>query len=206
MDGDRPEQDFQFKLILFLLNERVSNDEKQNAAEAAERDIGAIDVAVRVVNALTRDESSRTWYLRRSLDVSRIMGIVQGRFAKEFIDAGTDIFASNALPLYVLCQIATYNSESAEMVNRYAIELLEREPKHIGKLIDGFLIEFPGGPNGFNFEQLKSAYDIKRLVDLAVMAGEHAWVNEEQKRAIETFLRLAATLGRDEALGQNSEE
>jgi predicted KAP-like P-loop ATPase len=55
MDGDRSEQDVQFKLVLFLLNERVSNDEKQVVAEAVVRDIGSIDVAVRIVNALRSD-------------------------------------------------------------------------------------------------------------------------------------------------------
>jgi hypothetical protein len=206
LDGDRSEQDIQFKLILFLLSERVSAEEKQAATEAVVRDIGSIDVAVRVVNALRSDQSSVTWELRRSLDLRQIEGIVEARFAREFIDQGVDVFKANALPLYVLYQVGEYNAESAEMVNKYAMGLLEREPKYIGKLIDGFLIEFPGGPNGFNFEQLASVYNVKRLVDLTLGAGEHAWATDKEKRAIEAFLRCAAKSGGEEVAKQDLEK
>jgi len=69
-------------------------------------------------------------------------------------------------------------------------DLLEKEPTYIGKLIDGFLIEFPGGhgPSGFQMEQLKSVYDTSRLADLATQAGEKAWSNDKQKRAVEIFV------------------
>ena len=60
-------------------------------------------------------------------------------------------------------------------------------PNRIGALIDGFLIEYPGGPNSFNFDQLKAVYDTKRLVELS-RAGENAWTNEKQKRAVDMFL------------------
>jgi hypothetical protein len=148
-----------------------------------------------------------TWELRRSLDVPRIEGVVQERFAKEFIDPGVDIFAANSHPLFVLYQIGSYNPQSAEIVNRYAMDLLEKEPMYIGKLIDGFLIEFPGGPNnGFNIEQLKSVYDVRRLGELAVKAGDHAWTTEKERRAIESFLSLAGMSERDEATGEDPEE
>jgi hypothetical protein len=67
--------------------------------------------------------------------------------------------------------------------------LLERKPRYLGKLIDGFLIAFRGGgPNGFNFETLKSVYDVNHLAELAQRAGQSAWSKEKEKRAIDTFL------------------
>jgi predicted KAP-like P-loop ATPase len=190
IEGDRSEQDARLRLILFLLNDRVSAEEKQATTEAVIRDIHAIDVAVRVVNALASDESAVTWELRRSLDLSLIQKIVQERFAKEFVDTDVNIFGANSLAQYVLYQVGTYNAESAQMVNGYAMALLEREPKYIGKFIDGFLVEFPGGPHSFNFDQLKLVYDANHLAELARRAGGSAWTNEKEKRAIETFLRL----------------
>jgi hypothetical protein len=203
MEGDRSEQDIQFKLILFLLSERVPNEEQQATTEAVIRDIRPINVAVRVVNALSSDQSAVTWGLRRSLDVPRLEKIVQDRFVREFVDTGVDVFLANDLPQYVLYQIGTYNPESAQMINEYALKLLENESKYIGKLIDGFLIEFPGGPHGFNFDQLKSVYDINRLSILARQAGVHGWANDKEKRAIEKFLSLAENEGRDAAPTQS---
>jgi hypothetical protein len=195
MDGDRTEQDAQFKLILFLLNERVPISEKQPSTEVVLREISSIDVAVRIVNALSSDQSSVTWELRRLLDVSRIQRIVQERFKEEFVDGGADVFETNNLPQYVLYQIGTYNSDSAQMISDYALMLLEKKPEYIGKLIDGFLIEYPGGPHGFQFDQLKAVYDTKRLAELARRAGEAAWSKDKEKRAIETFLRLSEEAG-----------
>jgi hypothetical protein len=37
-------------------------------------------------------------------------------------------------------------------------------------------------------EQLRSGYDTSRLADLATQAGEKAWSNDKQKRAVEIFL------------------
>jgi hypothetical protein len=199
MEGDRSRHNAQFRLILFLLNERVPEDKKQAAAEAVVRDVPPIDVAVRVANALNSDESAVTWGLRRSLNVPKIMKIVQQRFENEFVASGVDVFEESSLPQYVLYQIGTLGPESAKMINLYAMELLEREPKYIGKLIDGFLIEFPGGgPNNFNFEQLKSVYDINRLAALARENQEKAWTSDKEKRAVETFLRLAGEPKADE--------
>jgi hypothetical protein len=106
------------------------------------------------------------------------------------VDTDVNIFGANSLAQYVLYQVGTYNAESAQMVNGYAMALLEREPKYIGKFIDGFLVEFPGGPHSFNFDQLKLVYDANHLAELARRAGGSAWTNEKEKRAIETFLRL----------------
>lgn len=194
-DADRTEQDAQFKLILFLLNERVPIAEKQSSTEAVLREIGSIDVAVRIVNALSSDQSAVTWELRRSLDVPRVQKLVQERFKEEFVEGGADVFEINNLPQYVLYQVGTYNSESAQMINDYALILLNKKPKYIGKLIDAFLIEYPGGPHTFQFDQLKNVYDTKGLAELVRRAGETAWSSDKEKRAIETFLRLAGETG-----------
>src|SRR2546426_826821 len=85
MEADRSEQDAQFKLILFLLNEKVSEGEKQVATEAVLRDIRSIDVAVRVVSALSTDESRVSLEVRRLLGISELMKKLEERFEKEFV-------------------------------------------------------------------------------------------------------------------------
>jgi KAP family P-loop domain len=198
MDADRSEQNSQFRLILFLLQERVPADEKQATTEYIIREIRPLDVAVRFVVALTSDQSAVTWGLRRSLDIARIMKLVQERFSNEFVGPGVDIFEANNLPLYVLFQIGRFSSESASVVNAYALGLLERKPSYIGQLIDAFLIEYDHGPRGFQFEDLKSVYDARRLAELAKHAGENAWKSDKQRRAIDTFLHLVAGGGSSE--------
>jgi predicted KAP-like P-loop ATPase len=191
LDGDRSEQDAEFKFMLFLLDERVPDSQKQNSVETVLRNTPAISVAVRIVLALVESQSGAIWNLRRSVDPPRIKAIVAERFRREFVESGIDIFQAIGLPLYVLYQIGIYDPQSAKMVNAYAMALLEREPRYIGKLIDGFLIEFPGGgPNGFNFDSLKSVYDVKHLAELVERAGESAWSKEKEKRAIDSFLDL----------------
>jgi hypothetical protein len=74
--------------------------------------------------------------------------------------------------------------------------LLEKEPRYIGKLVGGFLIEYGGGgPHGFQLDQLKSVYDTKRLAELANQAGQNAWGDDKERRAIEEFLRLTGGTG-----------
>jgi len=71
---------------------------------------------------------------------------------------------------------------------RFLADALEKRFEYIGLLIDGFLVEYPGGPTTFNFEELKAIYDTKRLEELISRAGQNAWTNEKQKRAVDMFL------------------
>lgn len=190
MGQERPKQDAQFKLILFLLDQRVPQNEKQAAAEAVIREIRSIDVAVRVANALSSEAEEMTWGLRKTLDVSEFKKLTQQRFENEIVMPKLDIFEVNNLPQYVLYQIGTYNSSAALMVNNYVMDLLKQKPNYIGKIIDGFFIAYQGGPHEFNFEGLKSIYDPLRLGDIARRAGENGWSTEKEKEAIRTFLNL----------------
>jgi predicted KAP-like P-loop ATPase len=206
LDGDESEQTTQLRLIIFLLSERVIDEEKQASAETIIMGIRFIDVAVRFVLWLGDEQVEVTWGLRRVLDMVRLRKLVVDRFSEEFVGTEIDIFVANNNPLFVLYQIGTYNSESREIVNTYVSYLLAKKSKYVGKLIDGFLIEFPGdhGPNGFQMEQLRSVYDISRLAELAIQAGQKAWGNEKQKRAIEIFLRLVEGEKSHDAPQQNS--
>jgi predicted KAP-like P-loop ATPase len=190
LDGDSSEQSTQLKLIIFLLSERVVDAEKQAVAESIITDIRFIDVAVRFIHWMSDNQVAVTWGLQRVVKIVRMQELVVERFSREFVDTGTDIFVANNNPLYVLFQVGSYESESRKTVNIYVSQLLEKEPKYIGKLIDAFLIEFPGshGPNGFQMDLLRSVYDTSRLAELAIQAGENAWSNEKQKRAIDLFL------------------
>jgi hypothetical protein len=187
---DRSDQDAQFKLILFLLDERVPDHEKQSAVEAVLRDIPPIEVAVRINNTLMDSQSMVTWGLRRSVDIPTVKRTVRDRFQEEFVATGRDIFEVNGHPLYVLYQIGAHDSDSTGLINGYAMELLERKPEHIGKLINSFLTGTPEASQ-FQFDQLKLVYDAKRLADLARRAGERAWGNQAEKLAIEKFLGQA---------------
>jgi hypothetical protein len=107
----------------------------------------------------------------------------------EFVRTGKDIFVTNENPLFVLYQIGSYDAESRQTINNYVSDLLGRESKYIGKLIDAFLIEIPDYPgNGFQMDRLKAVYKTSNLTRLALQAGDRAWANEKQKRAVEMFL------------------
>jgi hypothetical protein len=189
LDGDSSEQTVQLKLIIFLLSERVADKEKQSATEIIIKNICFIDIDVRFVMWLSDEQEAVTWGIQRFVNIAQIKKAVFGRFVAEFARAGKDIFVSNENPLFVLYQVGTYDAESQQVINSYVMSLLEAEPKYIGKLIDGFLLEFPGGgPNGFQMDRLKSVYEPLRLADLAMQAGDRAWINDKQKRAVEMFL------------------
>lgn len=190
LDGDSSQQAVQLKLVIFLLSERVADKEKQTATDTIIKDIRFIDIDVRFVQWLSDEQEAVTWGIQRFVNIGKIKNLVFDRFVAEFIRAREDIFVSNGNALFVLYQIGTYGAEPQQAINGYVMNLLEKEPKYIGKLIVGFLIEFPGdGPNGFQMEGLKSVYDSSRLADLARQAGGGAWSNDKEKRAIEMFLR-----------------
>jgi predicted KAP-like P-loop ATPase len=189
LDGDNSQQSAQLKLIIFLLSERVAGGEKQGATETTIKNIRFIDVAVRLVQWLSDEQEAVTWGLQRFLDIARIKKAVFGRFVAEFVRTGKDIFVTNENPLFVLYQIGSYDAESRQTINNYVSDLLGRESKYIGKLIDAFLIEIPDYPgNGFQMDRLKAVYKTSNLTRLALQAGDRAWANEKQKRAVEMFL------------------
>ena len=194
-DGDRAGYDAQFKLILFLLNDRVTAAEKQTATEAVASEVGPIDVAIRLAGVLTESHPDVIWNLRHAIDALALRGIICERFRREFALAGIDIFKSNCHPEFVLYQIGSYDFASARMINDYVMALFEKEPEYIGKLMVAFSPQPPMGRSDFQFDQLKSIYDVKSLGAIALGAGEKAWSNEIEKRAVETFLRLTGEGG-----------
>jgi ABC-type branched-subunit amino acid transport system ATPase component len=187
-DGDRSEQNAQMTLIISILNVKVARADEQATVETILEDIKSIDVAVRFMDALTNDRVVPTWGLRQVLDIVRIRELIRERFEREFLETEADIFEINSLPLSVLYQIGAYDADSKGTINAYAMALFERKPAYIGKVIDSFLIEYPGAPQSFQFEQLKSVYDVQRLAEIVKRAGEHAWNNDREKRAIDMFL------------------
>jgi hypothetical protein len=195
LEEDRSEQNAYFKLILFLLDERVPDAEKKVNAESVLRD-SPISVAVRFVVSLAESQSTVMWNLRRSVDISQLRAIVSERFREDFVSPEVDIFAVDKQPLFILYQVGAFGADSAQMINKYVMALLEKEPRYIGKLVGGFLIEYGGGgPHGFQLDQLKSVYDTKRLAELANQAGQNAWGDDKERRAIEEFLRLTGGTG-----------
>ena len=207
LDGDSSGQTAQLRLIFWLVAEKVPEGERQGSAEAIARDIRFIDVAVKFVQLLTDDQSAIAWGLRRSLEISGVKNVLKSRFATEFVEAGQDIFKASNNPLFVLYQIGVYDDQAAQAVSNYVLSLLEKDQSYIGTLIGGFLVEFPGkhGPNGFQIDNLRRVYDAVRLLDLVKRAGEKAWKDDKQKRAVETFVGLMERAGSKRLLDNEQE-
>lgn len=191
-NSDNSEQNTELKLILFLLSERTEDSEKQSATELVVNNIHSLDVAVRFVQWLSDSQVAVTWTLQRSLNLDHIRKLILGRFKKAYVGGNIDIFNASSNALFILYQVGSYDAESRQVVNTYVMDLLGKHPKYIGKLIDGFLIEFPGpGPNGFQWDNLIRVYDVQGLIELVEAAGDKAIETEKQKRAIEAFLQRA---------------
>ncbi len=191
-NSDNSEQNTELKLILFLLSERTEDSEKQSATELVVNNIHSLDVAVRFVQWLSDSQVAVTWTLQRSLNLDHIRKLILGRFKKAYVGGNIDIFNASSNALFILYQVGSYDAESRQVVNTYVMDLLGKHPKYIGKLIDGFLIEFPGpGPNGFQWDNVIRVYDVQGLIELVEAAGDKAIETEKQKRAIEAFLQRA---------------
>ncbi len=111
-EGDRSEYDEAFRLLLRALNDRVSDDRKQQALAEALKQL-PIDTAVQLVDALLHSQSVGIYQLQKAVDASVAKRIVSERLRREFVEPGADILASNPRPMYVLYQIGTYDQGSA---------------------------------------------------------------------------------------------
>lgn len=137
--------------------DRVKDAEKQRRVEQMLRETPALDFAVYIVSAIAGSQTAQIHALQLATDQAAAKQVVSERVRKEVIDAGVDLFNASPHAGYVLFQIGTWNAESKQMVNEYALKLCKQTPSHIGKLVGGFLvdfgIDFGGGQHWFQPRQ-----------------------------------------------------
>jgi KAP family P-loop domain len=179
--------DAAFRLVIFLLNDRVKDAEKQVRVEQTLRETPALDFAVYIVSAIAGSQSAELYALQHATDLTAAKQVVSDRLRKEVIDAGVDLFNASPHAGYVLFQIGTWSAELKQIVNEYAMKLCKQNPSDIGKLVGGFFIDF-GDNSSFNLSDLRRVYDSRALAQLARTAGESAWNEENQQRAIQQLL------------------
>lgn len=186
-DGDRPVHDGVIKLVLFLLNDRVKDGEKQLLVEQALRETPALDFGVDIIRFIAGSQTGELYALQQATDQVAAKQVVSERLRKEVIEAGVDLFNTSSRPGYVLFQVGTWSDESKRMVDEYALQLCTQNPSHIGKLVVGFFIDFDDNVI-FNFNNLKQVYDSRALAALARVAGKSAWSDDKERRAVEQLL------------------
>jgi KAP family P-loop domain len=189
LDQGSTEQTAQIKFFLYLLDERIPASEKQSEAEWAVSSVEGIDVAVRMLVPILQDQSSVNWHLRTTLKIEPLTAIILNRFVRDFVEPRRDVFESNN-PAYVLFQIGSYGADAAKVVNDYLFDLFAEKPQYVGRLISGFSMPIDEQTNSFNFEHLKSVYDVKRWVTFIEEHGPEVWSNSKEERAVQTFLKF----------------
>jgi hypothetical protein len=181
------EYDGAFKLVLFLLNDKVKDGDKRRRLEQTLRETPFLEFAIKIVNALAGSQVG-LYALQQATDLPAAKQIVSDRLRKEVIEAGVDLFKTNAqYGGYVLFQTGTYSDESRQMVNDYALQLCKRNPPDIGKLVGGFFLDF-GPTSSFNLKDLRRVYNSQAVAELARAAGEKAWGTDNERRAIQQLL------------------
>ncbi len=182
------EYDGAFKLVLFLLNDKVKESTKRKRLEQILRDTPVLEFAIKIVGALARNQVG-LYTLQQAADLPAAMRIVSDRLRKEVIDAGVDLFKTSTQVGYILFQTGTYSDESRQMVNDYVLHLCKENPSYIGKLVGGFFLDFGDEGSGMNLNDVRRVYDSQALATLARAAGEKAWSTNNEQRAIQQLLR-----------------
>jgi uridine kinase len=183
---DASEYDGAFKLVLFLLSEKIKDGDKRSAFEQTLRDTPALEFAIRIVNAVAESQSG-IYPLQQAVDLAVARQIVSERVRKEVVDAGVDLLKTDKEWGYILFQTGLYGEQSGKMISDYILRLCKEEASYIGKVVGGFRIEF-GETASFNLDNLKRVYDSRALAVLARSAGQNAWSTDNEQRAVEQLL------------------
>jgi len=182
------EADQVFRIMLFLLNDKVRSESKQTSLARILLKIKPLDVAVRIVNALAESSVGTIALLQRSVDLGAMRKLIIDRFREEIVRDHVDIFEISARPTYVLYQIGHYDAETGKLVSDYAIDLCQQNPRRLGQLVVSFATQFDGKEFVLQFDQLKSVFDAQRLATIARRAGEAAFADEKERKAIEGLI------------------
>ena len=177
-------------IVLFVLNDRISDGEKQRVFESMLDSAGQIEVAVWLTNALLESKATKIYRLQNSVDSSLAKTRIGERFEREFIKPGADIFEKSRRPTYVLYQIGHFGPEFESAISKYTLRLCETNPRCIGKLTVSFLSGSPDATPQLRLDQLKSVVDAEQLAAMAKKAGENAWSTEKEREAVEELLQI----------------
>lgn len=184
-DGDPSEYDKAYRTLIFALNDRVPDAQKQEVVERVLQETPLIDFAVGLNAELIHSQGTYIYRLKSTVDTSSTTRVVRERFQQEIVERNIDIFQDNSRPGYVLHQIGTYGPSSAEIVNAYTLRLCEANPRYLGRLIAGYFVQWDKETTNFDYGALSSVFDAPRLAELARGAGEAAWTNEKERVAIQ---------------------
>jgi hypothetical protein len=126
--------------------------------------------------------------LHEAVDLGHAKQVISERVRKEIVESDTSVFETAGIYAgYILFQTATYSDNAKEMINKYVLQLCRNDPRYIGKLVSGFLLDFRDTAS-FNLNDLRRVYDSRALATLARSAGSSAWSSEAEKRAVEQLL------------------
>jgi predicted KAP-like P-loop ATPase len=184
----RTDFDGAFKLVLFLLNDKGKDVDKRRRLEHVLRNTPTVQFAIKIIGALV-GTTAGLYMLQQAADIASAKTIVVERVRKEIVDAGVDIFESEPeVAAYILFQTGTYDDDSKQMINNYALQLCRTRPSNIGKLVGAFLLDI-GHTSTFRLDELRLVYDSSALAALARTAGQNAWSTTNEQRAIEQLLK-----------------
>ncbi len=189
------------KPFLFrLLEDRVDSIDARLLLEEVVREAEPLPFAVSVVLSCHRWSGALSLRINEPAYLAALRRIAAKRLFTHYVQDDRNIFIE--LPesewRFVLYQWGTdwmtESGENREIVQGYVMNLIDREPEYLGRLLHSFMQRGPlAEEEAFSFKEFSQVYDPEAIGDRLDRYGDRALTNPEERKAAELFRRQYQT-------------
>jgi hypothetical protein len=146
--------------------------------------------------ALSCQLGSADSFLQNNNDRSPIRRLAADRLSKHFVEERRDIFVEFPDDWgFVLYQWGTdwktHQSENRSVVQLYVLDLLDKTPQYLGRLLLNFDREWTSPPKPkFHWEEFSHLYDPDVFAERLNQYGDKAFSKPEEREAVQRFLQI----------------
>jgi hypothetical protein len=191
-------------LIVNLLRDKIENTKVQTILEEVMVHSDSLDFASGVYILCTQEQKHRPnekWKI-----LPAIRKVLVDRFKNDFIKPQVDFFQSGE-PSYVLTMLWNLCAEEEKVdlkectYAEYMRNILEKEQKHIGKLLSCFLQRWVGTKGTsleLKIDEVSKYLDTNALYKRIMKENKEVYTTDEEKKSVDLFIKNYKTLNQND--------
>jgi hypothetical protein len=176
------------RLLFILIDEKLRPNEIGDVLFDVIEGTPSFELAIRIVDYV-RSRKGDLFNIREQGNFAALSTALGLRLTSHFIEGRHNIFYEENSYGYILAQWGTYSSQDNLKINDYVFQLVKENHTILGKVLVVYMRNIG---EGIRFlirrEDLVQLYDETKLYELAKRYRDSSYSNDNEKRAVETFV------------------